>query len=1157
MIVKFPDLDTLRLALTSGAIPADVSQKPAVAGFGEQDQLWVETSAKLSAAAQKELKRLGALVCKASGATLSTEVSCWLELLPLVPEPASPNTLEQTPVLFDVHGGEELSRLVLEMLRLGNDRQSVRWLEEIGARNGDGCRALLRVVGPPYYSLLRALDQLGGPSIAPRAFVERAAGVWVELGHAHPLAAGIRPPKDHILLLRSPRQWTLLPDAPFHDVYEIVEFQLPDGGARWQDSSLPIRLRVAPRLRQAGPTDGAELWVLRGQAIDELNRFVQNAEDQLLARLAFAVAEKNGQTLVVLRVRQSRLPPPVVVLPAEAYKSYLKLSNLFLPAGSILHPPLRRDVVRKLLAEDVAQITWLAPGENGAFTPESLPEDVFRPLTDWVDYVLDRDKELLHAWMQATLFEFEPFLCNEDAPPKPKKPPAEKTRGQKAASRAEAKGAAEDRTAFEALAEAPAVADEETALEAFAAVAKVEPSEVQKELAAVEEEFLALAGTLEDEAHQSLWPRLAQLNGQLLKTEDAGICWLNALWEARESPDSAVVKWTAAWFRTEAIGAAQHYAAGPRAKYSWIARAAAVEGARRDITDEDLDILLKLDEPATADIRALAAYLVWSARRTPCPAPLMQRLQRVQRFLEKREQSLPVRACWLAWYHLVQLLDGDVLALARARDRLLERLFHNGLRPEQDLPSFLRFAGQPTSQRNHDVRAWMKGLCEKARDWIEDNRDPVMKEPPTKAYSDLLFAFALARLGESDAAKQLLKGARESLRESHAVHAFLLKAFEVRIQEALEGKPHTGSLPPALMGELEQMIMLDRYVVERMRHNSRILEPEQQVNPYRHWEARMSDLDRALIELVDGADRKEIPPRIHKLLQECPKGPAGHEARAKVLRTALEIAPHLGEDFAREMLDRTLPAFDALPEPSDHEALRQQAKFVEKALFTAAHFGRAEHISPLVGRFRKLIHTRRGPQAIEAVCTLAEQCFRSLRKLGMREEIDRLLGQMADLVLQGKDIGALVRSLNFKQDTPAPLIALLQVAASWYYFGRDDQADTILQTVREVVFKADFAQPRQRRDLVCAYTRTVGQAPPEVAKNRLEEIFSRLKGYRDTFTTSSHFSVIQLDVIESVVLAVVSEDFTQGAQARRWLDEEEYLVRRRIHKDVRHQMTHA
>ena len=36
------------------------------------------------------------------------------------------------------------------------------------------------------------------------------------------------------------------------------------------------------------------------------------------------------------------------------------------------------------------------------------------------------------------------------------------------------------------------------------------------------------------------------------------------------------------------------------------------------------------------------------------------------------------------------------------------------------------------------------------------------------------------------------------------------------------------------------------------------------------------------------------------------------------------------------------------------------------------------------------------------------------------------------------------------------------------------------------------------------------------------------------------FSQSQLKVIEAVVLAVASDDFTLGANARRWLDDDEY-----------------
>ncbi len=170
MILKFPNLDTLRLALTSGAIPSAVSQSAATVGFDDQNQVWVESAAPLPRAIQNDLRRLGVQLCKTSDAALTVPVRCWPEILPLQRDPDPLDHLEQTPILFETAGQDDLGRLVVEILRLGNDRQQFRWLE---SKTGDGDgRGLLRVAGPPYYSLLRAIDRNG--QAAPRAYRERA-----------------------------------------------------------------------------------------------------------------------------------------------------------------------------------------------------------------------------------------------------------------------------------------------------------------------------------------------------------------------------------------------------------------------------------------------------------------------------------------------------------------------------------------------------------------------------------------------------------------------------------------------------------------------------------------------------------------------------------------------------------------------------------------------------------------------------------------------------------------------------------------------------------------------------------------------------------------------------------------------------------------------
>ena len=101
------------------------------------------------------------------------------------------------------------------------------------------------------------------------------------------------------------------------------------------------------------------------------------------------------------------------------------------------------------------------------------------------------------------------------------------------------------------------------------------------------------------------------------------------------------------------------------------------------------------------------------------------------------------------------------------------------------------------------------------------------------------------------------------------------------------------------------------------------------------------------------------------------------------------------------------------------------------------------------------------------------------------------------------------------------------------------------------VLRGDLKNVEQTK-LAAAYALTVGQAPVEAAQRGLEELLERLTNVWDNFTTITHYSLTQLEVIEAIITAIVNEDHTMGADARRWLDEDEFLVRRRIHRDLRH-----
>src|ERR1022692_2593201 len=113
MILKFPDLDTLRLSILSGAAPPAVVLAVAVAGSDDHNHVWVETAVSLSRAAQSRMREIGVQICKTNGATDPVEVNCWAEILPLQYAADPIEHLEQTSILFEVASPQELGRLVV------------------------------------------------------------------------------------------------------------------------------------------------------------------------------------------------------------------------------------------------------------------------------------------------------------------------------------------------------------------------------------------------------------------------------------------------------------------------------------------------------------------------------------------------------------------------------------------------------------------------------------------------------------------------------------------------------------------------------------------------------------------------------------------------------------------------------------------------------------------------------------------------------------------------------------------------------------------------------------------------------------------------------------------------------------------------------------
>ena len=285
MIFQFPDLETFRLAVTSAQVPPEVSAAPAEVAFDSDGRPSVRSAAGIPPKTmQNALRKLGVKHESTTEAVLrrllATSSSGGKE--------AAVRCHNNTPVVFEMPAGK-LPTIVTEMLRLGNDRQGFHGRPA----EGKGERALLKVIGPPYYTLLRAIDKSTQKGATVTAYVEKSPHVWVEVGHDHPMAGQIKPAEGQVLLLRPDREWSVVADAPFLDVYEILDFKLPAASVDWQErSSKKLRCRSGYRGNAADARDVG----VDGGAVDQLDALVRDADERLLARLSSRFEEREARS---------------------------------------------------------------------------------------------------------------------------------------------------------------------------------------------------------------------------------------------------------------------------------------------------------------------------------------------------------------------------------------------------------------------------------------------------------------------------------------------------------------------------------------------------------------------------------------------------------------------------------------------------------------------------------------------------------------------------------------------------------------------------------------------------------------------------------------------------------------------------------------------
>jgi hypothetical protein len=237
-----------------------------------------------------------------------------------------------------------------------------------------------------------------------------------------------------------------------------------------------------------------------------------------------------------------------------------------------------------------------------------------------------------------------------------------------------------------------------------------------------------------------------------------------------------------------------------------------------------------------------------------------------------------------------------------------------------------------------------------------------------------------------------------------------------------------------------------------------------------------------------------------------------------------------------EVIPEAPRAVDLMPEwvrPEGEDVAAVVRRFGGRVLTAACHAAGLFHLTDALRRAADGVAERCSfPDApvVAAVEESAGRLFRTLRRLGLTDQATAVLTALDDREAAGpRELG---------------------LAVGWFAVGNEDAGFRVLNAVRDRLIVKTIADVRARTAVAIGYAAALGHAPPRVALGRLEELFLHLKEVTHRGATNRYYTLKPLELIDAVVRAVVSDDFALGPGVRGWLDDDEYLIRKRVSRDL-------
>jgi hypothetical protein len=252
----------------------------------------------------------------------------------------------------------------------------------------------------------------------------------------------------------------------------------------------------------------------------------------------------------------------------------------------------------------------------------------------------------------------------------------------------------------------------------------------------------------------------------------------------------------------------------------------------------------------------------------------------------------------------------------------------------------------------------------------------------------------------------------------------------------------------------------------------------------------------------------------------------GPVPRARALGELLEFLEALPEPLAVPRMRAALQFIRSTP-------LEAQPKLLRNALLLAGYYDRSDLIAEVLATLARSDADLTANQPAK-YAELLGRCAPVLRRSNYESEIAALLTKLEERVAGDNGL--------------ASVIARVHIAAAFASLGQSGRVHAAF--VSALALLPELTAPADHQALLREISVALSRSSPAQAIAGARVLMEQLANTTDSMSTNSHYCLAVIHLLEAVVTALASEDLVLGDWARRWVEEDEHLLHRRIHRDL-------